>query len=196
MRKYRAFTLGEVLITLAIVGVISAVTIPATIQQSSEKQYAALARKAVSTLQNAIDLKKKYVPTRPSSIGDGQSKIFAWLTDGEQYGHDTLKIVNISNDKKIVQTPDGMVFYHWYTEPNDNPSGIAGTVHVDLNGAEGPTNTVAANNSSTLFSQAAQDIRAYDVIRLQINEKGEVIANTCTSTTQSCARAVKYLNSK
>ena len=89
-----------------------------------------------------------------------------------------------------------MVFFHWYTEPANNPTGIAGTVHVDLNGSEGPTYTVAENNSSTLFSQAAQDPRAYDVIRLQVNGKGEVIANSCTSTTFSCARAVRYLNSK
>ena len=39
------------------IGVIAAVTIPAIMQQSSEKKFSALAKKARSTIQNAIDLK-------------------------------------------------------------------------------------------------------------------------------------------
>ena len=39
VRRY-AFTLAEVLVTLGIIGVISALTVPSLMQRNAEKQYA------------------------------------------------------------------------------------------------------------------------------------------------------------
>lgn len=49
-----AFTLAEVLITLVIIGIIAAVTVPAIIQQTQKQEYVAGLKKAHSTLQNAL----------------------------------------------------------------------------------------------------------------------------------------------
>ena len=51
--KY-AFTLAEVLITLVIIGVIAAITVPAMIQQTQKQEYVSGLKKAYSTLQNAL----------------------------------------------------------------------------------------------------------------------------------------------
>lgn len=54
MNNKRGFTLAEVLITLTIVGVVAALTIPSLIQQSDEAQIRTSTKKAYSTLSNAL----------------------------------------------------------------------------------------------------------------------------------------------
>lgn len=192
MRKHKAFTLAEVLLVLAIIGVIAAVTIPATMQQSAEKKYAALAKKAVSTIQNAIDLKLTYVPTKPTAHGNN---LFTWLTSGEEFGYSTLKVTE--QNGTAVQTPDGMVFYNWSVNTDsDAKLGIVASIHVDLNGAEGPTKTTIDTAAGAI--QATQwDTRAYDVIRLELTKEGAIVGRAINwSSVASTSRAERYLNSK
>ncbi|CDE62536.1 unknown [Fusobacterium sp. CAG:439] len=49
-----AFTLAEVLVTLGIIGVISALTVPSLIQNNAEKQYAARLKKFYSLMNQAV----------------------------------------------------------------------------------------------------------------------------------------------
>ncbi len=51
-----AFTLAEVLITLGIIGVVAALTIPTLMQKTNEKDTVAKVKKIYSTLSNAINL--------------------------------------------------------------------------------------------------------------------------------------------
>jgi len=53
MRKMRAFTLAEVLITLGIIGVVAALTIPVLLQKNKEVQTVSAVKKAYSILQSA-----------------------------------------------------------------------------------------------------------------------------------------------
>lgn len=50
----KGFTLAEVLITLGIIGVVAAMTLPSVINNSKSKEYEALLKKAYSTLSQAI----------------------------------------------------------------------------------------------------------------------------------------------
>ena len=52
--KYKAFTLAEVLITLAIIGVVAALTMPSLITKHQEKQTEVKLKKVYSTLSNAM----------------------------------------------------------------------------------------------------------------------------------------------
>ena len=52
----KGFTLAEVLITLAIIGVVAAVSIPSVISNSNQQQYRTGLRKAVSVLNSAITM--------------------------------------------------------------------------------------------------------------------------------------------
>ncbi len=56
--KRRAFTLSEVLITLVIIGVISAITIPALIQSTQKKELETAFKKQYSVLKQAISMLK------------------------------------------------------------------------------------------------------------------------------------------
>ena len=53
VRRY-AFTLAEVLVTLGIIGVISALTVQSLMQRNAEKQYAVRLQKFYSLMNQAI----------------------------------------------------------------------------------------------------------------------------------------------
>ena len=65
-RKRVAFTLAEVLITLGIIGVVAAMTMPSLIEKHQEKAFIVSARKAFSTIVNAT----KLAQSQNEMIGD------------------------------------------------------------------------------------------------------------------------------
>jgi len=56
MKKFVAFTLSEVLITVGIIGVISALTVPTLVKNYQTKAQAIQLRKVVSEIENAVDM--------------------------------------------------------------------------------------------------------------------------------------------
>lgn len=56
MKKSLAFTLAEVLITLAIIGVVAAMTIPSVIVNTNQQEFKTGLRKAVSVLNSSITM--------------------------------------------------------------------------------------------------------------------------------------------
>ena len=54
--KFFAFTLAEVLITLGIIGVVAALTIPTLISNHQKKVYVTQLKKSVNTLTNGFKL--------------------------------------------------------------------------------------------------------------------------------------------
>lgn len=56
MKEEKAFTLAEVLITLGIIGIVAAMTLPALVADYKDKELATRTRKAVSTIQQAAQL--------------------------------------------------------------------------------------------------------------------------------------------
>lgn len=83
----RAFTLAEVLLTLTIIGVIAAITVPSLLKKTDESELVAGCLKAYSTLSNAV--------TRMSvdygKIGRGVE----W-TNGTKFMNNLQKYMNIS----------------------------------------------------------------------------------------------------
>ncbi|MCQ2789045.1 MAG: type II secretion system GspH family protein [bacterium] len=55
-RRKNAFTLAEVLITLGIIGVVAAMTVPTLVGQTGEQEYKTGLKKAVSTINQAVQL--------------------------------------------------------------------------------------------------------------------------------------------
>lgn len=174
MRKYKAFTLAEVLLVLAIIGVIAAVTIPATMQQSGEKKFAALGKKALSTLQNAIDLKLTLVPRNAGQAG---MTLFQWLADGEQFGYAALKVADHNANWSVVQTADGMIWSRVsdYTDSNYK-TGRYAVYRIDLNGAEGPTKSTVQSGLGGAEGYR-NDAKSYDVIYVMVNQQGQVVTH-------------------
>ena len=54
--KQKAFTLAEVLITLSIIGVVAAMTVPTLMSNTSNQQHVTALKKAYSTLSNAMKM--------------------------------------------------------------------------------------------------------------------------------------------
>ncbi|MBR1977573.1 type II secretion system protein [bacterium] len=195
--KKQAFTLAEVLLVLAIIGVIAAVTIPAVMQQSSEKKFSALAKKAQSSIQNAINLKIATVPIGP---GDMRVGLFQWLLDGEDDGTNTLKVAKASANFRAIQLPDGIILYQTLgncTDPTTrtNLLGCAANyiIRIDLNGSEGPNKTTIDNASTELAGfTGAKD---YDIINVYVDNDGKVRSwgGTFNGATAETKRTVKYL---
>ena len=194
MNKKSAFTLAEVLLVLAIIGVIAAVTIPAIMQQSSEKKFTALAKKTQSTLQNAIDIKVASVPVGPGDVGIG---LFQWLISGEEDGTDTLKVIKTNANSSAIQLADGTIL-----RQNSNTCGTASTrtkvlgcsteIYVDLNGSDGPTKTTATSAGNILTSSRWNEKKAYDLMIIYATPEGKI--RPCNNASLPiCNRAVKYL---
>ena len=56
MNKKSGFTLAEVLVTLMIIGVIAAMTIPSLMQSTAQQEFRAAFKKAVSMINQAVTL--------------------------------------------------------------------------------------------------------------------------------------------
>lgn len=56
--NYKAFTMAEVLITLGIIGVVAALTLPALIQKQQKKQFLTQAKVVYNILNNALETAK------------------------------------------------------------------------------------------------------------------------------------------
>ena len=56
MKKFRGFTLAEVLITLAIIGIVAAIVVPSVISNSQQMEFKTGLKKAVSVLNAAITM--------------------------------------------------------------------------------------------------------------------------------------------
>jgi len=95
-----AFTLAEVLITLAIIGVVAALTIPSVISNSQQQEFKTGLRKAVSVLNSAITMNMAI---------DGESP----YDNANLYGY-LMKHMN------VIETVENMQSKYIITYPNDS----------------------------------------------------------------------------
>lgn len=97
--KRVAFTLAEVLITLGIIGVVAAITMPTLIANHKKKEYSARLKKFYSAMSQAIVR---------SELDNGPVKY--WEKTGQQYDADHKKI---PQDNRLA----ALAFFNKYLEP-------------------------------------------------------------------------------
>ncbi|NLF82806.1 MAG: type II secretion system protein [Candidatus Gastranaerophilales bacterium] len=147
----KGFTLAEVLITLSIIGVVAALTVPTLVRNYEDAANAAKAKKVYSEIANAWKLylsdnggspvgtfstrsglqetflKKYFKYTILTSYGDGTALTAKALNGGAPLSIDTG-----------ITTSDGIFIGIYYAEGACKPNGCA-TLIVDLNGkSKGP----------------------------------------------------------
>lgn len=157
--KQKAFTLAETLITLSIIGVIAAMTVPTLMANVNKQIYVTGLKKAYSQLQNAM----KMIPmTEGCSSGDyscsglefwdTQNSVETWAkqfkvkkicldTDNEYCSWIDKKFYmhQIGSRYGGFLTEDGMLIAIQQTGAIDSSTGIiSATIGVDVNGAKGP----------------------------------------------------------
>ncbi len=89
MKEYNAFTLAEVLITLGIIGIVAAMTLPTLVAKYKDKELASSAKKAVSVIQQAAQLAQNYYGTP----GDNSS-LFDITKESEEVTQNFSKYFN------------------------------------------------------------------------------------------------------
>ena len=142
--KKSGFTLAEVLVTLMIIGVIAAMTIPSLMQSTAQQEYKAAFKKAVSMLNQAVTLNY-------ALDGEDGSNF-----TGVSFYNLLTKRLNVmsSNGTSELYTADGMWFKVTTTSnpcnanaDNPNSTGnICSKVEVDVNGQKGPNKFTEATN--------------------------------------------------
>lgn len=129
MRKQKGFTLAEVLVTLTVIGVVAAMTIPGIIQNTMEKQAQTSVKKALSVLSQALAMS--------IANGDGGADSSS-ITDS-----DTLEdlfanyLSTISSSSATATTTDGMIYTFYRGAACTSADNSNCFVEVDINGENG-----------------------------------------------------------
>lgn len=108
MRKLFAFTLGEIMITMTIVGVVAAMTIPTLHYQRVKKEYTAKIKNFYSRMENSIlDMEMDYgsfrdmkIPTQGNGYDWYKKHIDPYM--GHQYFDDTKKIIYYRDGSSLL----------------------------------------------------------------------------------------------
>ena len=147
MNKKSGFTLAEVLVTLMIIGVIAAMTIPSLMQSTAQQEYKTALKKAISMLNQAITMNYALDGIDASDSDYTGTKVKDLL----------IKRLNVmSQDASGFYTADGMYFKtsnatigsgHTANacsnasetiEDMNKVTNICSVVNVDVNGRKGP----------------------------------------------------------
>ena len=147
----RGFTLAEVLITLGIIGVVAAITIPTVITNYKAARLKSQFLKSYSTIQQVFKrMQDDEISTDPSSYTDGASfyKVFASYIAGAttcyisnsplcpKYGRDVYAGIRwMYLDDGQILLPDGTLLMF-----ENMKNGSVVFVTVDLNGIKNPPN--------------------------------------------------------
>ena len=148
-----AFTLAETLITLGIIGIVAALTLPSVITNYKEKQTVAQLKKTYSILAQAFELAKQeygnvstwglggmYDPQTHITLANNFKRYMKVGTDcvGKSHEYTSKHCVDGSYSDvasyATFYTSDGtlLVFRNWGGNSN------RGTVNIDINGRKGP----------------------------------------------------------
>lgn len=161
MTKRLGFTLAEVLITLGIIGVVAAMTIPTLMNQTGQAEFKTGFKKIVSTLNQAITMNVALESTDFSNLNSGTA-------DGSVYEMFTtrMNVINTTSAKLAdfgtemnaaaaganytLYFNDGMVINFPVTASACTTAGQAGcTMIVDVNGPKKPNILSVATSGNT-----------------------------------------------
>ncbi len=175
MTKRFGFTLAEVLITLGIIGVVAAMTMPTLINQTNGAQYKAAYKKALSALSQAVTLNVALDDWSFADV-DADNTIQGMLTsrmnvvrdeDGATNLSDyTNDLEDIATDNRTLFFNDGIMFtFPVSTDGCSRPEGAELTKgnigdqcfgYIDVNGLKGP-NKVVKCDGQTDYKASADD---------------------------------------
>lgn len=143
MNKKSGFTLAEVLVTLMIIGVIAAMTIPSLMQSTAQQEYKAAFKKAVSMLNQAVTL--NYALDGLDGTDYTKQNFYDLMTQ-------RLNVMSSTAANYELYTADGMYFKALNdgnacaVEAAMDEANICSVVQVDVNGMKGPNKASEATN--------------------------------------------------
>lgn len=161
--KKSGFTLAEVLVTLMIIGVIAAMTIPSLMQSTAQQEFRAAFKKAVSMINQAVTL--NYALDGRDATDYSQTNFIHLMTQ-------RLNVMSMDG-ANAMYTADGMWFKTYQTvggissgsacnaNNTATPQAICSVVVVDVNGQKGPNRvTTSTQNVFDIFTIAVYPQKA------------------------------------
>lgn len=177
MMKKSGFTLAEVLITLGIIGVVAAMTIPTLISSTTEDTLAAQLKKMISSLNQAITMNVAVDSADFSNLGTTA----AGTVTGTIYEMFTKRMNIVDFQTSTVTTlgtgpfsasasnyalffSDGMVVSYPKSATNCAAASATCRFVVDVNGAKKPNKLSTATTTAT----SIQDQYVFDFYNQQV----------------------------
>ncbi|MBP7211578.1 type II secretion system protein [bacterium] len=187
INRQKAFTLAEVLITLGIIGVVAALTIPTLMAKTKKQQTTVALKKFYSTMSQAIKL---------SEVDNGDDS--EWKVDNTQ-DYSGRTFFNTYLDKYIQYTKTETISANdYYVYMNDGTildifTGVGGCVdfYYDTNGVKNPNAWgkdkfnflfCTSPQSETVFSSPLKHFGAY-----YEGYPRETALQRCKTTPNSCS---------
>lgn len=184
----KGFTLAEMTMVTAIIGVITVICITPVINNAQNKEWSALTKKAVTTMQDAIDLKLAGYgwPADGANI-----TFFQWLTRNNEYEKSSIDFVEKDSSNLYLKTKNNIAYFFLSSEktntclktPTNNSivsDSAECTICIDINGNEGPTSGYNTSNWQTKLKPKYQETGAKDIVCARIKE-GTVGKSTNTN---------------
>ncbi len=183
-KRITAFTLAEVLITMAIIGVISALTVPNLVGNASKKGQVALIRKAYVELQDSIDSYMAEIDAKTTASAlSTQAKVNSFLTEFFKVTKNCGATVSSCMNTKIYLPNSTSYIEISLTDPSciTNASGISVCME--------PYNSTNGNGKIVIDTNGLKDpnIKGRDVFELTYSSNGEIsdsASSDCASTSK------------
>ena len=169
------FTLAEVLITLVIIGVIAAMTIPTLMNNTNSQEYRTGIKKAISMLNQAITMQYALDGTQISDFKNSATAVRDTVFAKRLNVISTANATNFyggGHPSTIFYTADGMKFgietaYNGGTDCDANGDNACYYLWIDVNGDKKP-------NSLTAATTKPQDIYAAKIYSQRVVPEGAV----------------------
>jgi len=151
----KGFTLAEVLVTLAIIGVVAALTIPTLIQSTNNDKFKTGAKKALSVLNQALTIEGAETSNTAQTVANTSVALGGLFSP-------RLNVIKAGADASEFYTADGMRLKFKAGSGNDQdcaaiadnaalPVATRCYVLVDVNGDKGPNKVATAAAPSDVY---------------------------------------------
>lgn len=166
MKKSSAFTLAEVLITLAIIGVVAAMTIPGVIVRTNQQEFQTGYKKAISVLNQAITLNLAMDNESPEDITSQDE-----LVDYLMRRTNVIQSDITAGDNKAFYTADGFRYEVPTTAAGNCTANDPCIIAVDVNGDRGPISKDDRDKITNGYP-TADDTNTIDFLAVMITDTG------------------------
>lgn len=164
VRRY-GFTLAEVLITLGIIGVVAAMSIPTLMTKTGTAEYRSGFKKAVAVLNQAVTMSVALDGTDFSNLNSGNGagsvlQMFSSRLNVMSTDTVTNATMGFGTSNYTIYLTDGMVVSYPTTAASCTTPGQAGCVAVvDVNGPRKPNriSTATSGNTNAVYDQFTVD---------------------------------------
>ena len=224
-RKFTGFTIAEVLITLGVIGVVSAMTLPSVIHKYKIKSLETSFKKSYSLLSQAL-LKMKaddvYLEKQPNNVyyfNDTFSKYFKTI---RKYNEDTWDLTKLGYKNSHFRDPSNSIDFNkgghdrgafilnngaiifntgnWWTNPSNNGKTEYFEFMIDTNGTKAPNRL----GYDVFYFQIAPENKLLPSDRTKFNDSSPSSSgccnlttyNTCYQTDNGCACAYYALKDR